>query len=68
MVAADTKQKTFKLETEDRIISGKIPKALTNLKYNVNNNVVFKIEVKQDKQEVGGNLNEKFKLVEIISQ
>lgn len=67
LVAADTKKKTFKLEIEDRIISGKIPKSLTNLKYNVNNKVVFKLEVRQDKREVG-NLSEKFKLIQIISQ
>ena len=68
LVAADTKQQTFKLQTDDRIISGAIPKSLTNCKYNVNNKVVFKIEVKQDQREIGGSLIEKFKLVDIIAQ
>lgn len=68
LVAVDTKNKTFKLENDGRIISGSIPKGLVKKNYKVNNNVIFKLEVKQEKQKIGGNLIEKFKLLEIISQ
>ncbi len=68
LVAADTKNKTFKLETDDRIINGTIPKQLLKENYRVNNNVIFRLEVKQEKQSIGGKLIEKFKLLEIIKQ
>lgn len=68
LVAADTKNKTFKLETDEKIINGNIPKQLLKENYKVNNNVIFKLEVKQEKQSIGSNLIEKFNLLEIIKQ
>lgn len=68
LVAVDTKKRTFKLESDGKIIGGTIPKELSKQNYKVNNNVVFKLKVKQEKQRIGGNLIEKFKLLEIISQ
>lgn len=68
LVAVDTKTKTFKLEVDERIITGVIPQSLLKIQYNVNQRVTFRLEVKQEEQEVGKNLIEKFKLVDIISQ
>ena len=68
LVAVDTKNRTFKLESDGKIISGSIRKDLSKYNYKVNTNVVFKLEVTQEKNRIGGNLIEKFKLIEIVSQ